>query len=277
MEYLDSKVAVITGAGSGIGRALAARCARDGMRLVLADVDEAGLSETAGQLGLASGDCLLQTCDVSQPQDLEALAAATYAQFGVAHLLCNNAGVAPMGPAWSATLDDWQWGLGVNLMGVVHGIRSFVPRMLEAGGPAHVVNTASVAGLLSVPGSAVYCASKHAVVTLSEVLHHDLHLAGADVGVSVLCPAFLPTGIADGERNRPAHLSDKNPQAAPFEARMREAVSKGRMSADDVANMAIDAVIDGRFYVITHDNIKPAVAQRQSDILAGRMPANPMP
>jgi short-subunit dehydrogenase len=167
--------------------------------------------------------------------------------------------------------------LDVNLMGVVHGIRSYVPRMLEQRDECHVVNTASVAGLLSVPGSSVYCVSKHAVVTMSECLHHELRMTKASIGVSVLCPAFVNTGIADSGRNRPAELAATNPDADKYEARIRKAVQSGKLSAGDVARKTIDVVKAGGFYVITHKNIKPAVEMRMRDILDERLPTNPMP
>ncbi len=185
--------------------------------------------------------------------------------------------MSPVGPAWSATLEDWQWTIGVNLMGVVHGIRSFVPRMLEQKDECHVVNTASVAGLLSVPASSVYCVTKHGVVTLSECLHHDLRLFGAKVGVSVLCPAFVNTGIKDSQRNRPGALAASNPLAKPFEQQMRKAVESGRISAADVARITLDGVKDNRFYILTHPNILGAVRARMEDILQDRAPTNMVP
>ena len=277
MKALDGKVAVVTGAASGIGRALALRCAGERMRLVLADVDEEGLEGTARSAGGNGAQALCVRCDVSRAEDVEALAARTFDRFGSADLLFNNAGVAAGGPAWTATLEDWRWVLGVNLMGVIHGIRAFVPRMLRQGTEGHVVNTASVAGLLSVPGSSVYCVSKHGVVTLSECLLHDLRAEGAPIGVSVLCPAFVPTGIADAARNRPAELAATNPLAGPHEERMRHAVRSGKLSADDVAAITLAAVKQGRFYVLTHPRIKPAVEARMRDILEERIPTNPMP
>jgi NAD(P)-dependent dehydrogenase (short-subunit alcohol dehydrogenase family) len=277
MKDLGEKVAVVTGAASGIGRALALRCGGEGMRLVLADVDEQGLEDTARSALERGVPTLGVRCDVSRAEDLEALAARTYERFGSADLLFNNAGVAAGGPVWTATLEDWRWVLGVNLMGVVHGIKAFVPRMLRQGTEAHVVNTASVAGLLSVPGSSVYCASKHAVVTLSECLLHDLRAEGAAIGVSVLCPAFVPTGIAESDRNRPAELAATNPLAGPHQERMRHAVQSGKLSADDVAAITLAAVKTGRFYVLTHPRIKPAVEARMRDILEERLPSNPMP
>lgn len=277
MKALDGKVAVVTGAASGIGRALALRCAGERMRLVLADVDEEGLEGTARSAGGNGAQALCVRCDVSRAEDVEALAARTFDRFGSADLLFNNAGVAAGGPAWTATLEDWRWVLGVNLMGVIHGIRAFVPRMLRQGTEGHVVNTASVAGLLSVPGSSVYCVSKHGVVTLSECLLHDLRAEGAPIGVSVLCPAFVPTGIADAARNRPAELAATNPLAGPHEERMRHAVRSGKLSADDVAAITLAAVKQGRFYVLTHPRIKPAVEARMRDILEERTPTNPMP
>jgi NAD(P)-dependent dehydrogenase (short-subunit alcohol dehydrogenase family) len=276
MNELKGKVAVITGAGSGFGRELALLCAAEGMRLALADVDEAGLEGTQALLP-AGTEVLRQRCDVSKADAVEALAAQTYARFGAAHLLFNNAGVAVAGPTWTATLDDWQWVLGVNLMGVVHGVKSFVPRMLAQNDDCHIVNTASVAGLLSVPASSVYCVSKHGVVTLSECLHHELRAGSTKIGVSVLCPAFVNTGIAEAGRNRPAWLSATNPAAAEYEARILKAVRSGKLSAADVARATMDAVKADRFYILTHPAIKPAVEARMRDILDERAPTNPMP
>ena len=268
---LSAKVAVITGAGSGIGRELAWACAREGASVVLADIDEAGLAETARQV---STESLCVRCDVSKASELERLADQAYDRFGAVHLLVNNAGVAVCGPAWAATLDDWKWVLDINLMGVVHGIRAFVPRMLAQGQDGHVVNTASVAGLLSLPGSAVYCVSKHAVVTLSECLHHDLRVAGSRIGVSVLCPAFVNTGIAESQRHRPKDLGETNPLAAPYEDAMRKAVAAGRLTAANVATITLDAVKDGRFYVLPHPKIKNAIETRMQDILGERPPTD---
>jgi NAD(P)-dependent dehydrogenase (short-subunit alcohol dehydrogenase family) len=277
MKELKGKTAIITGAASGFGRELAILCAQEGMRVVLSDVDAKGLQGTDELLKPFQAQTLLSTCNVGKAEDVERLAEQTYERFGTAHLLFNNAGVAVAGPAWTATLSDWKWSLDVNLMGVVHGIRSFVPRMLKQGGECHVVNTASVAGLLSVPGSAVYCVTKHGVVTLSECLHHDLQLAKASIGVSVLCPAFVNTGIGDSARNRPAELADSNPLAAPFEARVRQALRTGKLSAADIALKTMQAVKEGRFYILTHPAIKHSVEARMRDILDERLPTNPMP
>jgi len=276
MKELKGKVAVITGAASGFGRELAILCAGEGMKLVLADIDEKNLPGTVALLPVGTPSISVK-CDVSKAESVEELAKATYAKFGAAHLLFNNAGVSPVGPTWSATLADWHWTLGVNLMGVVHGIHYFVPRMLEQKDECHVVNTASVAGLLSVPASAPYCVSKHGVVTLSEVLHHDLQLFRASIGVSVLCPAFVNTGIKDSERNRPAELGDSNPLAKPFAAQMRKAIESGKLSAADVARMTIDAVKANRFYILTHPKIKLSIEARMKDILEERQPTNMVP
>lgn len=275
MRELRGKTAVVTGAGSGLGRELAAGCAGEGMKLVLADVDEDGLHGTLERLEGVDVECV--TCDVSRAGDVERLADLADERFGGAELLFNNAGVAVAGPTWTATLDEWQWMLGVNVMGVVHGIRSFVPRMLARGGPARVVNTASVAGLISPPGSSVYSVTKHGVVALSECLHHDLRLAGAEIGVSVLCPAYVNTNIVDADRHRPPELSESNPLAAPFQERVRQAVRSGRLSAAEVARITLDAVKEDRFYILTHPKIKGAVEARMRDILEQRPPTDPMP
>ncbi|MEO5694783.1 MAG: SDR family NAD(P)-dependent oxidoreductase [Usitatibacter sp.] len=268
---IKGKVAVITGGGSGIGRELAVACSREGASIVLADIDERGMAQTAALLSTPS---ISQRCDVSKPEALEALAQATYAKFGATHLLFNNAGVAVAGPMWTATLDDWKWVLDINMMGVVHGIRSFVPRMLAQGGEGHIVNTASMAGLISVPGSAVYCVSKHAVVTMSECLHHDLKMAKSKIGVSVLCPAFVPTGIAESARNRPAELGQTNPLAAPYEDFVRQAVARGKLSAADIANITLDAIKANRFYVLPHQKAKAAIESRMRDVLDERQPTD---
>jgi NAD(P)-dependent dehydrogenase (short-subunit alcohol dehydrogenase family) len=276
MKDLKGKVAVITGAASGFGREFAILCAGEGMKLVLADIDEKNLPGTVALLPPGT-ESLSVKCDVSKAESVDSLAQQTYAKFGKTHLLFNNAGVSPIGPTWTTTPQDWQWGIGVNLMGVVHGIRSFVPRMLEQKDECHVVNTASVAGLISVPASSVYCVTKHGVVTLSECLHFDLQLFQARIGVSVLCPAFVNTGIKDSDRNRPAELAGTNPLAKPFEAQMRKAVESGRISATDVARITLDAVKANRFYILTHPKIKGSIEMRLQDILQDRAPTNMVP
>lgn len=273
MKELGGRVAVITGGGGGFGREIAILCAREGMRIVLADVDPEALAATTKLLG-ADVECLSQQCDVSSAESVEILAKATYERFGACHLLFNNAGVGAAGPLWTATLDDWAWTLGVNLMGVVHGIRSFTPRMIEKGEPGHIVNTASAAGLVSVPGSSVYCASKHAVVAITECLYHELRAEGAPISVSLLCPGFVNTGISDAERNRPAELSKKNPLAKQYEARLRQAIKTGRLSATDIAVSVVAAIKEDRFYVLPHERIKLAVETRMQDILQGRQPTD---
>jgi NAD(P)-dependent dehydrogenase (short-subunit alcohol dehydrogenase family) len=279
MKQLQGKVAVITGAGSGIGRELALACAREGMRLVLADVDAKGMAETVQQIGTAaeaptSVDLLTVPCNVAKPEQLESLASETYKRFGAAHLLFNNAGVAACGPTWTTTLEEWQWVLDVNLMGVVHGIRTFVPRMLAQADECHIVNTASAAGLTSVPGNSVYCVSKHGVVTLSECLKHELRRAKSAIGVSVLCPAFVNTAIFDSARNRPAELANENPLGAPYAAMGRKAIQAGKLSAADVARITLEGVKAGRFYVIPHTKVKALVETRMRDILDDREPTD---
>ena len=274
MRELTGKVAVVTGAGSGIGRELALACARQGADIVLADVDEAGMAATAALIAPLGRQSMPVRCDVSKGDEVERLAERTYARFGAAHLVFNNAGVGVMGPVWTTTPEDWTWTLGINLMGVVHGIRAFVPRMLAGKDEGHVVNTASVAGFLSLPGSSVYCVSKHAVVTLSECLWHDLQREKARIGVSVLCPAFVKTGIFDSARNRPRELAATNPLGNEYEEAGRKAIAAGRLSAADVAAITIEAVKAGRFYVLPHAKIKAAIETRMRDILEERDPTD---
>jgi NAD(P)-dependent dehydrogenase (short-subunit alcohol dehydrogenase family) len=276
MKDLFGKTAVITGAASGFGREIARACAIEGMKLVLADVDRAGAEATAQLPDLRGADVLVEHCDVAQAADVERLADAAYGRFGAVHLMFNNAGVMTVGPVWSAPPQDWEWVFGVNVMGVVNGVHAFVPRMLKQGGDGHVVNTSSLAGMVSPSGMGVYSASKFAVVAISEALYHDLKRAKASIGVSVLCPAFVATGIADAERNRPPRLEADNPDAAPLVAQLRTALHAGRLTAADIARSALDAVKNDRFYVFPHERAKVGIARRFEDILAGREPTDPM-
>lgn len=272
MKDLQGKVAAITGAGSGLGRAMALAFAREGMKVALADIDEKGLDETATLLGDAS--LFSMKVDVSKEDDLQEFSR----RIDRPHLVCNNAGVSPLGAVWENSAGDWQWILGVNLWGVIHGVRAFAPRLI-AQNEGHIVNTASVAGLISPPGSGAYNVTKHAVVALSESLHHDLRERGSAVGVSVLCPAYVPTGIADSERNRPKeflNLTEKNSMQKAKEANLRKAVASGRLTADDVAKAVVAAVKEDRFYILTHPRIKGAIQARMEDILNERAPRDPL-
>src|SRR5712664_2977508 len=279
MKDFGGKVAVITGAGSGFGLELARLGAREGLRLLLADVQQDALDLAVGEARARGVEAIGVRADVSKAEDVDRAAAEAKSAFGAVHLLFNNAGVAGGGGyVWESSLKDWQWLLGVNLMGVVNGIRSFVPLMLKQDCECHVVNTASAAGLVSAPLMSVYNVSKHAVVTLSETLFHDLRLAKAKMGVSVLCPAYVPTNIRSSGRNRPPELTDDAPptpsQIAARE-RSEKAIASGRLSAAEVARMTFDAVRDDRFYVITHPKMLASVELRFQDLLAQRNPSDP--
>jgi NAD(P)-dependent dehydrogenase (short-subunit alcohol dehydrogenase family) len=242
----------------------------------MTDVDRAGLDETLSLCGLPADRAFVARCDVSNADEVERLAQAARARFGAIHLLCNNAGVIAAGPAWKATPQDWAWVFGVNVMGVAHGIRSFVPDMLERGESAWVVNTASLAGLVCPPELSVYAASKHAVVALSECLHHELAATGKPVGVSVLCPAYVDTGIADSGRHRPSELADANLDNAAIMERTRAAMKSGRVNAAEVARLTLEAVIQRRFYVFTHPKAISGVELRLRDLLRGEAPHDPL-
>jgi NAD(P)-dependent dehydrogenase (short-subunit alcohol dehydrogenase family) len=249
--------------------------AGEGMHAALADVDEPGLKSTLDEVQSRGVRAFAMRVDVSRYQEVESFCSKAIAQFGATHVVCNNAGVSPLGAVWENTLADWQWILGVNLWGVIHGVRAFVPRLL-AQGEGHVVNTASVAGLISPPGMGAYNVTKHAVVALSESLYHDLRLRGSPVGVSLLCPAYVPTGIADSERNRPRELLNPGKKPSKEEALLKKAVASGKLSADDVARAVVAAVKEERFYVLTHPRIKGAIRARMEDILDERAPRNPL-
>src|SRR5437763_7054294 len=275
MRELRGKVAAVTGAASGLGRAMALAFADEGMHVALSDVAEA--ADTLAQVERRGVSAVSMQLDVANARNVEAFAQLIDRDLGGAQLVCNNAGVSPLASAWEMSLGDWQWIMGVNLWGVIHGVRAFVPRLL-ARSEGHIVNTASVAGLINPPGTAAYNVSKHAVVALSETLHHDLRERQSAIGVSVLCPAYVPTGIAESERNRPAGLAPmpKTRETLAREAMLKKAVAPGRLSADDVARAVVLAVKEERFYVLTHPRIKGAIRARMEDILEERAPRNPM-
>jgi NAD(P)-dependent dehydrogenase (short-subunit alcohol dehydrogenase family) len=276
MQELGGKVAVVTGAASGIGRATATAFAAEGMRVVLADIEEKALDPVARELTDAGHTVLPVVTDVSDAASMDALAARTFAEFGGVHVVHLNAGVAGGGPSWTLTDNDWRWVLGVNLWGVINGIRVFVPRMIEQGEPAHVVNTASMAGLTSSPFLGPYNVSKHGVVTLSETLHRELAMTGAPIGVSVLCPGWVNTGIGESGRNRPDDLRNDDTAGAAnmadLGAGMLKQILEQGLQPGDVAAQVVDAVKNNRFYILTHPEWKDMIRSRMEDILEERPP-----
>jgi len=277
MKAFRDKVAVVTGAASGIGRAIAERCAREGMRVVLADVEEPALRQAKEELRAAGADVLAVVTDVSHAGDVEALARKTMDAYGAVHLLCNNAGVGAGGAAWETTLNDWKWVLGVNLWGVIHGLRTFLPIMLDQDAEAYIVNTASIAGLISYAPDAPYHVTKHAVVALSEKLYYDLAYREAKVHVSVLCPGLVNTRILDFARNRPADLRDHLPETPPtpevqaYLDAFRRALEAG-MPPAEVADRVFEAIEEERFYILTHPEFMPLIEARMAAIVQGHNP-----
>jgi NAD(P)-dependent dehydrogenase (short-subunit alcohol dehydrogenase family) len=277
MKELQGKVAAVTGAASGLGRSMALAFAAEGMDVTIADVDAHALHDVGRAIREKGRRVFAMRVDVSKDAEVEAWRDQTIAELGGVHVVCNNAGVSPLGAIWENTVADWEWILGVNLWGVIYGVRAFSP-VLIAQNEGHIVNTASVAGLISPPGSGAYNVTKHAVVALSESLHHDLRERKSAVGVSVLCPAYVPTGIVDSERSRPKDLpaAPKSKETIAREAMLRKAVTSGKISADQVAQAVVAAVKEERFYILTHARIKGAIQARMEDILQERAPRNPM-
>jgi NAD(P)-dependent dehydrogenase (short-subunit alcohol dehydrogenase family) len=279
-----NKTAVLTGAGSGFGLECARIGAKLGMNLVLADVQQDALDRAVAEMQAAGAPVLAMRVDVSKADQVEALGAATLARFGAPHFVFNNAGVGSGGLIWENTLQDWEWVIGVNLMGVAHGIRVFTPMMLAAAAqdPAfqgHIVNTASMAGLLNAPNMGVYNVSKHAVVSMSETLYQDLALVTEQISASVLCPFFVPTGISQSHRNRPDE--HKATGAKPTKSQLigqamsDKAVGSGKVSAADVAQMVFDAMAANQFYIYSHPKSIASVQVRMEDILMSRNPTDP--
>ncbi|MBV8302753.1 MAG: SDR family NAD(P)-dependent oxidoreductase [Acidimicrobiia bacterium] len=275
MHELTGKVAVVTGAASGIGNAVATRLAGEGMKVVLADIEEGPLADAEKQLEDAGAAVLAVPTDVTKADQVDALAAKTFEAFGTVHVVHNNAGVAAGGPMWTLTEADWQWVLGVNLWGVIHGVRAFVPRLVEQG-EGHVVNTASIAGLTSAPLMGPYNVSKHGVVTLSETLAAELALHGSPVKVSVLCPGWVNTRIHEADRNRPAELQSPaqgDTSLIEMGRQVLETLLKSGLEPSEVANKVLDAIREERFYILTHPEMTPIVQHRMEDIVEGRNPA----
>jgi NAD(P)-dependent dehydrogenase (short-subunit alcohol dehydrogenase family) len=276
------KCAVLTGAGSGFGLECARIAARLGMRVVLVDVQADALERADAELRAAGADVLSRRTDVASAADMEALAHAVKDRFGAPHFVFNNAGVGAGGLVWENSVADWEWVLGVNLWGVIHGVRLFTPMMLaaakgDASWQGHIVNTASMAGLLAPPNMGVYNTGKHAVVGLTETLYQDLRLVTTQVGASVLCPHFVPTAITRSERNRPSALAalPRTRSQMIGEAMGEQAVRSGRVSAADVAQMVFDAVAQDRFYIYSHPKGMGAVRARVEAIVHGTNPADP--
>jgi len=282
MTHLKGGIAVITGAASGFGLETSRIAARMGMKLVMADVQADALTTAQKEIEGLGAQVLPFRLDVSKAAEVEALAAATLQRFGTPNFVFNNAGVAAGGLIWESTAQDWEWVLGVNLMGVAHGVRVFTPLMLAAAEKdtawrGDIVNTASMAGLVSGPNMGVYNVSKHAVVTLSETLYQDLALVTEQVHAHVLCPFFVPTGIHLSDRNRPADMAAAGPTRSQLIARAMSdnAVSKGKVSAEQVAQWVFEACAEQRFYIFSHPKSLASVQVRLEDIMTPRNPSDP--
>jgi NAD(P)-dependent dehydrogenase (short-subunit alcohol dehydrogenase family) len=252
VQELNEKVAVVTGGASGIGLALASQFIGAGMKVMIGDVEVAALERAVAELKTDGGEVEGTVTDVTDPAQMDALAQAVVARFGAVHVVCLNAGVGGGGLSWEMPLSTWEWVIGVNMWGVIHGIRAFVPLLIEQG-EGHVVNTASLAGLVASPFMGPYNASKHAVVAISETLHHELAMSSPDVHVSVLCPGWVKTNIADSGRNRPEHLQTENAFDTAAGGALRGFLENG-MEPNDVAAKVLDAIRNDKFWILTHDD-----------------------
>ncbi|NRA00865.1 MAG: SDR family NAD(P)-dependent oxidoreductase [Myxococcales bacterium] len=281
MQDFEGRVAVVTGGASGIGRALAEAFVELGMKVVLADVEEALLENTAGALAAAGGDVIGVRTDVAKASDLKALAEKTLERYGAVHVLCNNAGVFCGGRTWDAPIEDYDWLLGVNVYGVLHGIQAFVPLMLAQGGEGHIVNTASMAGVTALPFVSAYHMSKHAVMALSECLYKELAAEHSSIGVSVLCPEMINTRIGTSERNRPSDPSrDPERQSSPIKDLIEKstvAAAAGGIPPKVIADRVVDAIRAERFYILSDDTWRDLGNTRLEDIRLGRNPTLALP
>ncbi|GKS92709.1 SDR family oxidoreductase [Acidovorax sp. SUPP2539] len=282
IESFQGKTAVLTGAGSGFGLECARIGAQRGMNLVLVDVQQDALDAAAAELQAAGAAVLARRVDVADAAQMAQLAADVQQRFGAPHLVFNNAGVGAGGLIWESSVQDWDWVMGVNLMGVVHGVRLFTPMMLAAAAQdpqwrGHIVNTASMAGLLNAPNMGIYNVSKHAVVSLSETLYQDLALVTDQIGASVLCPYFVPTGITRSERNRPDVATAAQPTKSQLigQAMTDKAVSSGKVTAAEVAQRVFDAVGAGQFYIFSHPQALGNVQSRMENIVRMENPPDP--
>ncbi|WP_120968339.1 SDR family oxidoreductase [Comamonas sp. lk] len=282
IRNFEGKTAVLTGAASGFGLECARIAAQRGMNLVLVDVQQEALDKAEAEMKAAGAQVLACKVDVSDAAQMEALAAEVKTRFGAPHFVFNNAGVGAGGLVWENTVADWQWVLGVNVWGVIHGVRLFTPMMLEAAKAdpsfeGHIVNTASMAGLLAPPNMGIYNVSKHAVVSLTETLYQDLALVSDQVSASLLCPFFVPTGIGHSERNRPAAMGDQPLTASQKigQAMTDKAVSSGKVTAAEVAQKVFDAVASGQFYIYSHPQALGSVQTRLEDVVQARNPTDP--
>jgi NAD(P)-dependent dehydrogenase (short-subunit alcohol dehydrogenase family) len=282
MTLQAGDIAVITGAASGFGLEASRVAARRGMKIVMADVQADALATAQAEIEGLGAEVLPFRLDVSRAAEVEALAAATFARFGVPNFVFNNAGVGAGGLIWEHTAADWDWVIGVNLMGVAHGVRVFTPAMLEAAAKnptweGHVVNTASMAGLLNAPNMGVYNVSKHAVVSMSETLHQDLALLTEQVHAHVLCPYFVPTGISRSHRNRPADMAPARPTKSQLiaQAMSDKAVGSGKVTAAQVAQWVFEACDERRFYIYSHPHALGGVQVRLEDVVTARNPTDP--
>lgn len=278
MKDFKGKVAVVTGAASGIGKALAERCLAEGMHVVMADIQEDALQAAAESLSAGGNNSILPVqVYVSIGEEIDKLLKKTVDEFGAVHLLFNNAGVGGGGNTWEATQRDWDWVLGVNLWSVIYGVQKFVPQMLKQDTECHIVNTASMAGLMGGTTNACYSVTKFGVVALTENLYQDLLAANAKIGVSVLCPGFVNTNIFDSGRNRPDHLSNAEAEAQPTPEQaarieMFKEILRTGMQPEDLANIVFDAIRENRLFILTHDSFKPFVTERANNIVNGVNP-----